>query len=101
MKMLMCDVYKSTKTDETYLYLESGNSVNGLPESLQEIFGKPKWVMKLLLKEDTQLARAKVIEVIKDIHAKGFYLQLPPAKDSYLLDLYPKPLAYKSTLNVH
>lgn len=101
MKIFMCDVYKSTKTDEAYVYMESGRSLSTLPESLQEIFGKPKRVMKLLLKDDTQLARAKVAEVIKAINAKGFYLQLPPAKDSYLLNLYPRSLAYKNTPNVH
>jgi len=56
-----------------------------------ERFGKGTSVMTMLLKKDQKLARADAEKVMEDIESKGFYLQLPAAKEEYLLDLYKAP----------
>jgi uncharacterized protein YcgL (UPF0745 family) len=37
------------------------------------------------------LARADTARVIAAIDEQGFYLQMPPAREEYLLDLYRTP----------
>jgi uncharacterized protein len=88
---LLCEIFKSSRKDEMYLYVDKRQGFAGIPEALLERFGKPVSTMTLILTPDKPLARAKASDVIAAIREKGFYLQLPPAKDEYLLDLYRTP----------
>ncbi|MFG1489322.1 YcgL domain-containing protein [Oceanospirillum sp. HFRX-1_2] len=45
----------------------------------------------MLVREDKDLARAKAADVLREVREKGFYLQMPPQKEDYLLDLYKAP----------
>jgi len=83
----LCTVYKSTKKDETYLYTDRLEGLKRVPKELLEIFGTPKEVMALLLTEDKVLGRADAKSVLEDIENKGFFLQMPPPREDYLLDL--------------
>ena len=47
--------------------------------------------MTMLLTKDQKFAMANTEKVIKGIREVGFYLQLPPVKEEYLLDLYKTP----------
>lgn len=91
MKKLVCSIYKSPKKDEMYLYIEKAKGLKVLPEALLTIFGKPVHFGDLLLTENKKLARAEAHKVLSEIGEKGFYLQMPPAKEDYLLDLYKEP----------
>ncbi|WP_428981200.1 YcgL domain-containing protein [Marinomonas rhodophyticola] len=62
-----------------------------IPEALMERFGKGISAMTMLLTNESKLARATPEKVASEIREKGFYLQLPPVKDDYLLDLYKTP----------
>lgn len=88
---VICEVFKSLRQDEMYLYVDKKEGFKRVPEQLLEIFGKPKAVMTMLVREDKDLARAKSEDVLRDIREKGFYLQMPPKKEDYLLDLYKTP----------
>lgn len=90
MKQELCSVYKSRRKDETYLYVSIKDDLKRVPEALLETFGTPDLVTKLLIKEDRQLARAEASKVLSEIAEKGFYLQLPPPKEEYMLDLFHK-----------
>lgn len=90
MTKLLCDVYKSLKKDEAYLYVEQKTGIKDLPEALLEIFGTPELAMTMIITEDKKLARAEAPKVMADIQEKGFYLQMPPAKETYMLDLFCK-----------
>jgi len=83
----LCTVYKSTKKDETYLYTDRLEGLKRVPKELLEIFGTPKEVMALLLTEDKVLGRADAKAVLEDIENKGLFLQMPPPREDYLLDL--------------
>lgn len=91
MRKILCEVFKSRHKEEVYLYVEKTNGLADVPEVLLEHFGDPVPVMTMLLSEDKPLARADAGQVIGAIAEKGFYLQMPPAKDEYLLDLYRTP----------
>ena len=60
-----------------------------------ERFGKPISAMTMLLKPEKKLARANAEDVMKAIREQGFYLQMPPVRDEYLLDLYKAPTEAK------
>jgi len=76
--MKRCDVYRSDKKAETYLYLSHDLVFEDLPAELQEKFGAPSFVMHLELTPDRSLARADVREVMQSLEDPGYYLQLPP-----------------------
>ena len=50
------------------------------------------WMAKLfgtlMITPDKKLARVEATQVLSDIVEKGFYLQMPPPREDYLLDLY-------------
>ncbi|WP_110668531.1 YcgL domain-containing protein [Salinicola halophilus] len=85
---LICEVMKSSRVDEMYLYLDKTRGMEPVPEALRERFGRPQPVMTLLLRAERPLARVDVAKVIESIRRQGFYLQMPPAKEPYLLDLF-------------
>ncbi len=88
---LIVEVFRSSKHDEMYLYVEKSIGLKKVPEELMARFGKGISAMTMLLTTESKLARSKPENVIEGIREKGFYLQLPPAKDDYLLDLYKTP----------
>jgi len=90
MKKLLCDVYRSLKKDEAYLYVEQKTGLKDLPEALLEVFGPAEKTLTLILTEDKKLARAEAARVMADIEEQGFYLQMPPARETYMLDLFCK-----------
>lgn len=88
MKREIISIYRSSKNSETYLYVIKKNGLKELPEALMQLFGKPVHVMDMLLAEDKKLAQTTGEKVLTELTNKGFYLQMPPPKDDYLLDLY-------------
>ncbi|MEH6589731.1 MAG: YcgL domain-containing protein [Halioglobus sp.] len=75
---LICQVYRSPRKEEMYLYVEKSKGLVDVPEPLLVRFGEPEEAMVLLLTPDKKLARANVIEVLERIAEEGFYLQMPP-----------------------
>lgn len=88
---LICEIFKSPRKDEMYLYVDKKEGLARVPEALLEMFGTPKSAMTLLLTEEKKLARAEVGDVLREIREKGFYLQMPPKKDDSLLNAYSAP----------
>jgi len=76
---LLCQVYRSSRREETYLYVDKSRGLEDVPQSLLETFGEPREVMVLLLDPARRLARADPQEVMRSIRERGYFLQLPPA----------------------
>ncbi|MCG7602143.1 YcgL domain-containing protein [Halomonas sp. McH1-25] len=91
MRKMICEIFKSPLKDEMYLYVDKRRGLEDVPAALLERFGQPVSLMTLLLTEDKALARADAGKVMAAIDEQGFYLQMPPAKEEYLLDLYRTP----------
>lgn len=86
--MKICSVYLSPRKDEMYLYVDKRDQLKQVPEALLEMFGTPKHVMDIPLTKDRELARVEAEKVLSEIEEKGYYLQMPPPKDDYMLDLH-------------
>jgi len=84
---MFCSIYKSSKKDEMYLYVErleahenseAPNPLECLPDALRNAFGRASFVMDLELDESRKLARVNVLHVLDSIATKGFFIQMPP-----------------------
>lgn len=88
MNLMLVAVYKSPKKDETYLYVPKAQGLSRVPAALLELFGTPRHVMDLPLRPGRDLARVSEARLREALSTQGFYLQMPPPKEDYLLDLY-------------
>ncbi|GED21782.1 YcgL domain-containing protein [Halomonas halmophila] len=88
---LLCDVFKSPLKEGMYLFVDKRQGLDEVPEALLERFGEPVSAMTLLLTPEKSLARTTGAAIMAAIEEKGYYLQMPPAKEEYLLDLYRTP----------
>jgi len=86
--MKIISIYKSSKKDEMYLYVEKADKLEKVPDALMGIFGTAIHVMDMPLKADRQLARVDTQLLLESLEKQGFYLQMPPPKEDYMLDLY-------------
>jgi len=87
--MLICSIYRSSRKDEMYLYVDKRDGLKKVPEVLLDKFGKAQHVMDMPMTAKRELARVNVKDVLSSIQEKGFFLQMPPPKEDYLLDLFP------------
>ena len=84
----ICSVFKSSRKDEMYLYVDKADQLKQVPEALLKMFGTPLHVFDMLLTPEKELSRVDASKVLDDIAEKGYFLQMPPAKEDYMLDLY-------------
>jgi uncharacterized protein YcgL (UPF0745 family) len=75
---VLCQIFKSSRKEEMYLYVEKSRGVEDVPQALLDRFGEPIPVMLLQLTLAHKLARADVTDVLAGIEKNGFYLQMPP-----------------------
>ena len=96
--IMHCDIYKSDKKDEMYLYIARPDYPNdtdivdplhAVPAALKLAFGRAKFVMHLELSFDRKLARVPVQEVLDACERQGYFLQLPP--DGLISPHAPEP----------
>jgi len=87
---VICDVYRSPKKEGMYLYVKKQEGLERVPEALLERFGKPAHAMTLLLTPEKKLASTTPEKVAQALDDQGFYLQMPPAEDSYMRDVHAK-----------
>lgn len=79
-----CDIYKSSKKDEMYLYVARNSDetqqdpLHNLPEMLKIAFGRPIFVMQLDLQPERKLARVSTLQVLDALQNKGYFIQMPP-----------------------
>ena len=81
---MLCAIYKSSKKQETYLYVPGRDDFSKVPETLMKTFGSPVFLMIMPLKKDREMARIDINKLRKELKIKGFYLQLPPPTENLL-----------------
>ena len=79
-KSLHCHIYKSPRKPETYLFVLQEDNFTVVPAALLEALGKVEKVMDIQLTPERKLARGNARQIINDLKAMGFHLQLPPDK---------------------
>ncbi len=75
----LCEIYRSPRKAEMYLYVDKQVGLARVPDSLLARFGEPEPLMTLLLDPDRKLARVRAVEVLEKIEQEGFFLQMPPS----------------------
>jgi len=78
MTATQCWIYRSSKKDEMYLYVNKQDRFDDVPEALLRRFGQPIFVMNLELSPLRKLAREDSETVINNLQQQGFHLQMPP-----------------------
>jgi len=72
-------IYKSSRKDELYLYINKKDDFSDVPQALYDSMGKePIFVMEVKLSSQRQLAREDVETVMKNLRTQGFHFQIPP-----------------------
>lgn len=75
-------VYRSSRRQEMYLYVDIVEDMDRVPDALMKQFGRPVEVMELELHDQRKLARAEAAMVLERIATDGFYLQMPPSPEA-------------------
>ncbi len=74
--MMWCYIYRSEKKENCYLYMEHENDFSKIPEKVLSIFGKPTFVMKVLLDGKRQFVVGSSDEIEEKIKKDGFFLHM-------------------------
>ncbi len=75
---MQCVVYKSLRQFDYYLFVKKDDGLARVPDALKTLLGELNEVTELELHEQRKLAQADVIEVMAQIEAEGYFLQMPP-----------------------
>jgi uncharacterized protein YcgL (UPF0745 family) len=75
---MQCTVYKSLRQFDYFLYVRTADGFSRVPDSLQQLLGRLEKVIEVELHAGRRLAQADVEEVMRQIEARGYYLQIPP-----------------------
>ena len=81
---MICTIYRSSKRDQTYLYVEKRDDFSSVPEELMKSFGQPQLAMVIDLESKKKLGSADIERVKSALKEQGYYLQLPPPPESLL-----------------
>lgn len=81
---MFCVIYRSSKRDQTYLYVEKKDDFSRVPQALLDSFGKPIMTMLLPLNGTKKLANADMDKVKQALADQGYYLQMPPPPEDLL-----------------
>ncbi|MEC5318879.1 YcgL domain-containing protein [Brenneria populi subsp. brevivirga] len=84
---MFCVIYRSSKRDQTYLYVEKKDDFSRVPEALMKSFGTPHLAMLLPLDGSKKLVNADIEKVKQALKEQGFYLQVPPPPENLLKTL--------------
>jgi uncharacterized protein len=74
--MMWCYIYRSTKKENCYLYMENENDFSTIPEKIMSILGSPVFVMKVLLDGKRRFVVGTSDEIEEKIKTDGFFLQM-------------------------
>ena len=76
------EIFKGTKKEEMYLYVDQKEGLKKVPDDLLGTFGRTESVMVLPLTKDKKLARVKAADVLEGIENQGYFLQMPPPPEA-------------------
>jgi len=82
--MMLCYIYRSSKKENSYLYLAKENDFSKIPDVLMTAFGKPSFAMKVLLDGKRKFAVGTSQEIENKINSDGFFLQMLKEDDFYI-----------------
>lgn len=81
---MQCAIYKGSKKVNSYLFVMQEDDFSSVPQSLLDMLGVLEFVMLLELDESRRLAQANPVQVMQQLEAEGYFLQIPPRIESLL-----------------
>ena len=79
---MKCVVFRCSRKEEMYLYLPWQKDDESLTETLSDdllkLTGHLEKALELEITAERKLARVKAEDVLRALHDKGYYLQMPP-----------------------
>ena len=81
---MFCVIYRSSKRDQTYLYVEKKDDFSRVPPELMQGFGQPQLAMLLPLDGRKKTVNADLEKVNQALKEQGYYLQIPPPPENLL-----------------
>ena len=81
---MQCHVYRSSKRDETYVYLRERDAFGLLPDNIAATLGELQFVLEVALTPERKLSREDITKVLEILETQGYHLQMPPAEDEYI-----------------
>lgn len=75
---MRCFVYRSSRREQTYVYLAERDAFDQLPPPLRQSLGALALVMELELGPQRRLAREDPAVVRGNLAGQGFHIQFPP-----------------------
>lgn len=81
---MLCAIYKSSKKQETYLFVKQRDDFSSVPDALMAVFGAPSLVTIINLATKEKLAFSDLEKVKTELSTTGYYLQLPPPVEDLL-----------------
>lgn len=82
--MMKCNVYRSERKNDTYLYVrieDDKDLLDTLPDTLLKPLGELTLTMTLDLNERDNLARVDIDKVREGLKERDCFLQLPPTQE--------------------
>ena len=76
--MILCEVYRSSKKPDIYLYVTKNEGLARVPDELMATFGALEHTLSFKLTAERKLAKEDAVKVIKNLEEQGYHLQLPP-----------------------
>ena len=74
---MQCYVYKSLAKSDVYVYLDRRDDFTRLPQALLALLGELRLVMEFDLTPQRQLAKETAVDVLLNLSARGYHLQMP------------------------
>lgn len=71
-------VYKSSRKDDTYVFLATRDDFSRVPDAIRLPLGTLQFVLEVALTPERTLARADPAVVRENLVLRGFHLQMPP-----------------------
>lgn len=75
---LICNVFKTRRYPDMYLYVIREEGFDRVPERLLERFDDPELALSFTLTPSRKLAIADATTVFNALLVDGYYLQMPP-----------------------
>jgi len=91
MSTITVSAYRSHKKAELYLFVPEEKGLDGLPDELLVMFGKPEHIIDFELSADKKLAREDSATVLESIQTKGYFMQMPPNEIEKIGNMAPPP----------
>jgi len=79
---MQCFVYRSSRREDTYLFMAKKDNFENIPEALLRVFGDPEFSFEFELNNDKNLVRDDPVEVINNLTERGFHLLMPAENET-------------------